>query len=135
MAGTFTLQVVKPERTVFDAEVISVVVPGTDGYFGVMAHHAAMLAEVGTGCVRISLPDGSEEALAVSGGFMRVLRDSATILADSAERAADIDVDRARRAADRARERLQSHDASVDVSRAEAALGRAINRLHVAGVG
>jgi F-type H+-transporting ATPase subunit epsilon len=134
MADTFTLQVVTPRRTVFDAEVVSVVVPGADGYFGVMAHHAAMLAEIGTGCLRATLPDGASEELAVSGGFMKVLEDCATILADSAERARDIDVERAREAAERARERLQSHDAHVDVTRAQAALDRALNRLRVAGV-
>jgi F-type H+-transporting ATPase subunit epsilon len=133
MASTFTLQVVTPQRTVLKAEVESVTAPGTDGYFGVLAHHAPMLAEVGTGQLTAKNPDGSETVIAVAGGFMEVVEEAATVLADSAELSSDIDVDRARSAAERARERLENRSDSLDVSRAEAALARAVNRLHIAG--
>jgi F-type H+-transporting ATPase subunit epsilon len=133
MAGTFALKVVTPQRTVFQADAESVVVPGVDGYFGVLAGHAPMLAEVGVGSLTARTVDGKEQRLAVAGGFMEVVGESATVLADAAELSSDIDVSRAEAAAARARERLEATSHDIDAARASAALARAVNRLAVAG--
>lgn len=90
------------------------------------------MAELTCGEVRIRDERGEEERLAVSGGFMEVASNTVRILADTAEKAEEIDVARAEEAAARARARLAAADAGIDMLRAEIALKRAINRLHVA---
>jgi len=132
MPGTFTLEIVTPERRVFREEVQAIMVPGTEGYLGVLARHAPLMAELGVGAVKVTYPDQRIEFLATSGGFMEVANNKAIILADSAERALEIDVARAEAARDRARERLESKAPDIDIARAQAALARALNRLHVA---
>ena len=132
MANTFQLTVVTPERTVLNADVVSVMAPGADGYFGVLAHHAAMLAEVGIG--RLTATDDANQmtVMAVSGGFAEVRNNAMTILADSAELREHIDVGRAEESVKRARLRLGERSTDIDVSRAEAALLRALNRKDTA---
>jgi F-type H+-transporting ATPase subunit epsilon len=132
MAETFQLRVVTPERTVMQRDVVSVVAPGSDGYFGVLAHHAPMLAEIGVGRLTTTEDGGQQTVLAVSGGFAEVRDNGMTVLADAAEFREEIDRARAERGAERARERLDTRSASVDVDRAQAALYRALNRLSVA---
>ena len=131
MADAFRLQIVTPERTVYSEQVTSVIAPGVDGYFGVLANHAPMLAEVGIGRLVADRAGGGQDVLAVAGGFLEVRGDTTTVLADSAERQTDIDVQRAEAAAARARERLADRSAGTDVDRAEAAMLRALNRVRV----
>lgn len=131
MPESFTLKIVTPEKTAFSEEVVSVVAPGVDGYFGVLAHHAPMLAEVGIGRLVAERPSGQEDVLAVAGGFMEVRDNTATILADAAEVPTEIDAARAEEAAERAERRLTSGE-HIDIARAEAALARARNRLEIA---
>ncbi|MCC6442053.1 MAG: F0F1 ATP synthase subunit epsilon [Armatimonadetes bacterium] len=133
MAGTFMLEIVTPERRVFGEEIEAVMVPGVEGYLGVMARHAPMVAELAVGQVKITHPGGKVEFLAIDSGFMEVANNKAIILADSAERAVEIDVARAEAARARARQRLSSHESDVDLDRARASLSRALNRLSVAG--
>ncbi|HOC32014.1 MAG TPA: F0F1 ATP synthase subunit epsilon [Armatimonadota bacterium] len=133
MADTFQLNIVTPERTVFSGRAVSISDPGADGYFGVLARHAPMVAELGIRELAVKTPDGREECFAVCGGFVEVRPDSTTVLADTAESWKDIDLARAQEAALRARERLSNHEENIDVSRAEAALARATNRIHVVG--
>ncbi|HJN16407.1 MAG TPA: ATP synthase F1 subunit epsilon [Armatimonadota bacterium] len=138
MASTFTVQIASPERVCLEREVASLTAPAYDGYLGVMANHAPMVAELRVGEVRLVDADGAEELVAVSGGFLSVSDNTAVVLADSAEVATDIDQERAQEAKKRARERLagngdnQDSDA-VDSERARCALVRAINRLTVVG--
>jgi len=133
MAATYTVVVLTPEKTVLSAEVVSLVAPGSQGFLGVLAHHAPLITALQPGPLTLRYPDGREEVMSVSGGFMEVSRNRAVVLADAVERPEEIDADRARQAAARARQRLKERAPEVDVPRAEAALARALNRLRVSG--
>ena len=131
--STFQLSIVTPQETVLDETVMSIVVPGAEGYLGVLAHHAPLITPLQPGKITVHLPTGEERTLAVSGGFLEVADNRATILADAAEEIASIDRERAERALDRARERLSLHPTpqDLDVERALAAVRRAQNRLRL----
>ena len=131
MAETFQLEIVTPEKRVVDTAAEEVEIPGKNGYLGVLAGHAPLITELAVG--EITYRDGSgEQRLAVAWGFAEVLPDKVTILAETAERPSEIDVDRARQAKERAEQRLTSGDTAVDVERALGALDRAQARLDVA---
>ncbi len=131
---TFKLEVITPDRVVArDDEVVSVTAPGSQGYFGVLANHAPMMTELKLGKLDFRRADGTSDAMAVTGGFLEVIEDKVSVLAESAELAEEIDVERAEEAKKRAEERLAAAGPQVDAARAEAALERALNRLHVAG--
>ena len=130
---TFKLEVITPDRVVLsDDEIVSVVAPGSEGYLGVLAHHAPMMTELKIGKLDFRRADDTSDAMAISGGFLEVFEDKVSVLAESAELAEEIDVDRAEQAKKRAEERLASPASDIDAARAGAALLRAINRLHVA---
>jgi F-type H+-transporting ATPase subunit epsilon len=132
MADRLRLEVATPTRLVVSGEADEVVVPGSEGSFGVLPGHAPLLSLVGTG--EMMYRTGREEHhLAVSGGFAEVGPDHVTILAESAERPGEIDVARARAAMERADQRLRSQAGDeVDVTRALAARARAQGRLETA---
>jgi F-type H+-transporting ATPase subunit epsilon len=132
MAESYLLTIVTPERTVYSKSITSLIAPGLDGYFGVLAHHAPMLAQLGVGRLAVELADGSQDVMAIAGGFLEVGPGGATLLADAAESQKDIDVTRAEAAEKRARERITLHDADLDMPRAEHALARAHNRVEIA---
>ncbi len=137
MPASFTLQIATPERLVVEQEVISLVAPAYDGYLGVMAHHAPMVAELRIGALAITRPDSRKELLAISGGVLSVKDNVALVLADTAEVAEQIDIARARAAQERAKERLAlpksvADREGLDVERAKTAIARAINRVNVA---
>ena len=83
MATTFELSILTPERTVFEGLVEYVQVPGTQGYLGVLAHHAALVTALATGTLTVRKAGGAEERMSVSGGFFEVSDNRATVLADS----------------------------------------------------
>lgn len=126
------MQVITPERVVVDEEVESVVLPGVAGHFGVLAHHAPLVAalRIGTASYR---KDGVRHRFAVAGGVFEFADNRGVVLADAAERAEDIDVLRARAALERARARLLDRQGRWDHARARAALERATARLRAAG--
>jgi len=131
---TFRLEVITPDRVVYsNDQVASVVAPGVEGYLGVLANRAPIVTRLDIGAVDFRRADGDWDYIAVGGGFMEVFENQVTILADSAELVEEIDVERAERARDRARQRLTSRTPEVDVERAQAALKRALTRLQVAG--
>lgn len=137
MAATFKLQVVTPEREVFNGDVESITLPGLESRFGVLRSHAPLIAALTSGYVEIEDANAQQIRMAVGGGFFQVADNVAMILADSAETATDINVERAREAESRARARLDGQmDAGfvLERTRAEAALKRAQNRLRIAGV-
>jgi F-type H+-transporting ATPase subunit epsilon len=126
------LEVVTPARVVLEKEVDIVVVPGSEGEFGVLPGHVSFLSGIVPGELRYTA--GSEkETVAVTTGFAEVFKDKVSILVDAAERAPEIDVERARKAMERAKERLSRDrsDKEIDFARAEAALRRAVARLKV----
>jgi F-type H+-transporting ATPase subunit epsilon len=134
MAGNITLEVVTPDRSVVSEEAQIVVAPGEYGEFGVLIGHTSFLTTLKTGMVRYKDSGGSERVVFVSGGFSEVLPKKVTILAESAERRKDIDVERARAAMKRAEERLAeaSRREDIDFRRAQVALQRAVTRIRIA---
>ncbi len=132
MPPLYDLTIVSADRVVYRGKVESLVAPGAMGSFGVLAHHAPMVAELETGELDVVAEGGGRVSFAVSGGLLEVTWSGVTVLADSAEAAEEIDVDRAAAAEQRAEERLRARPEGVDTARAEAALKRALNRLRVA---
>jgi F-type H+-transporting ATPase subunit epsilon len=133
MADRITLEVATPSRLVIAEQVDEVVVPGSEGYFGVLPGHAPFLTTLGIG--ELSYRQGREERhAAVAGGFCEVRNDKVIILVDSAELPEEIDRARAERARERAEQRLsgRSTQEEIDYVRAAAALARALIRLQVA---
>ena len=128
----FELAIMAPDHKLFEGRARSLVAPGVEGYFGVLARHAPMVAQLGPGVLTVTEEHGEKTYFAVSSGFLEVNPEEVTILADTAEAAAEVDVERARAAEERARQRLQAPAKEVDVGRAEAALQRALARLHAA---
>ena len=134
MAEKLKLEVVTPKGAVVSQEVDIVTAPGYGGEFGVLANHAPFLSTIKTGVLTYKT-GAQEETLMVSGGFCEVSNNKLTFLVESAERGADIDVERAMRAKERAEKRLaeaQAQKEKFDRARAEAALQRALSRLKVA---
>jgi len=132
MADRLRLEVSTPTRLVVSGEADEVVVPGSEGSFGVLPGHAPLLSLVGTG--EMTYRAGREEHhLAVSGGFAEIGPDHVTVLAESAERPEEIDVARARAAFERAEQRLRPQAGEEgDVADAMGALARAQVRLQTA---
>ncbi len=129
---TIRLEVAVPDMLVLDDDAISVQIPLTTGYLGVLPGHAPMLAEVGTGVLTFSMPRGGDKCLAVDGGVVEILPDRVRMLAAQAERAAHIDTRRAQQALERASERLALGSLEIDVDRAQKAAARARGRLTAA---
>jgi F-type H+-transporting ATPase subunit epsilon len=130
---TMHVEVVTAERELYSGEADVVIAPGSEGELGILPRHAALLTTLKVGQLLIRL-GGAEEPLFVSGGFLEVSNNSVTVLAETAERAEEIDQARAEAARRRAQEHLQQ--AQSDVERAElvGALERAVARLRVAEV-
>ncbi|MDE2124964.1 MAG: F0F1 ATP synthase subunit epsilon [Armatimonadetes bacterium] len=129
---TFQLDLVTPERMVFSDHVQSIVAPGVEGSFGVLAGHASFLTELRVGLISLTLPTGFGSHIATSGGFLQVSGNKVIILADTAELAEEIDVERAQASADRARSALEVGGGSGGAEAARAELERSLNRIRVA---
>jgi F-type H+-transporting ATPase subunit epsilon len=125
------LELVTAERLLLQEDADMVIAPAADGEVGILPHHAPFLTTLLPGELRIKR-GGTEQALVVTGGFMEVLNDKVTILADAAERAEEIDLARAEEARRRAAEALASGAAGLDNAAAELAMRRAVVRLSVA---
>ena len=134
MAKSLKLDVVTPDKTLFSGEIESLVAPAVEGYLGVLPDHAPMIVGLVPGEVKYRV-GGKAHFLAVAGGFMEIGSNHITLLADSAEKAAEIDRARAEAARERAEERLKHRDPGMDVLRAELALRRAIARIRVSDHG
>lgn len=128
----YTLSVLTPERPVFEKDVVSIIAPGSEGYLGVLAHHAPLITALAPGRLTVIDTAGNVEVYAVSGGFLEVGGNEAILLADTIEAASEIDLERARLAEARARERLKGLRPEIDYGRARSALDRAQNRLRIA---
>lgn len=126
-----TVEIVTGERVVFtESDVDMVVAPGTDGSLGILPKHAPLITTLAQGELRVK-KGGSEQSLVVFGGFMEVTGDKVIVLADSAERAEEIDVARAEAARRRVEELIRERANTVDMAEAELALRRAAIRLQV----
>ncbi len=128
---SFTLEVITPDRIVLsDPDIVSVTAPGSEGYLGMLANHAPLMTELKIGKLDLRRRDGTKDAMAIAGGFLEVFENKVSVLAESAELASEIDVERAERSVKRAEERLAAGE--VDAARAHASLQRAMNRLNIA---
>ena len=125
------LEIVTAERVVYSEDVSALVAPGEMGELGVLPSHAPLLTTLAPGEIRVR-KDGDETYMAVSGGFMEVIGDKVTILADTAEQADEIDVERAEAALERAQERVEAAVSDMDLERALASMLRSSARLGVA---
>lgn len=129
--STFLLEIVTPERKVYEQEVNMIIARGVEGELGILPNHIPLVTPLKIGPLDIKR-DGATESIAVSGGFMEVRKSKVVILAESAELSGEIDVERAAAARERAERRLQAKRDDVDHRRAEMALQRALNRMNVA---
>ncbi|MDZ7295495.1 MAG: F0F1 ATP synthase subunit epsilon [candidate division KSB1 bacterium] len=129
------VNIITQERVAYSGDVDMVIAPGADGVLGILPHHAPLMTALVPGELRLKR-GAEEEIFAIGGGFMEVLPDRVTVLADSAERAEEIDIARAEAARRRAEARLHGRtEEQVDFARAEASLRRAMVRLKVAEAG
>jgi F-type H+-transporting ATPase subunit epsilon len=127
------LIVVTPEKQLLRQSTKEVQLPGADGYLGILPGHAPLITELGIGELSCHDTSGKESAhLAIIRGFAEVLPDRVTVLAETAEFAADIDIARAEAAKARAEQRLASGDTNIDWDRVTVALQRALIRIQVA---
>ena len=128
------LEIVTQERPVYSADDVEMVIaPGSEGEMGILPRHAPLITSLQEGVMRVKRAAGREEVLAIHGGFMEVLPDQVTVLADAAERAEEIDLARAEEARQRAEELMkQRREDKVDYVRAETALRRSLVRLKIA---
>ena len=131
MENTFQLEIVTPSRLLVKDAAEEAQIPGVTGYLGILPGHAPLITELAVGVLTYKA-SGATHTLSVAWGFMEVLPDKVTILAEAAERPQEIDVERAQKAKGRAEQRLKSNDLQVDYTRAEDALQRADTRLNVA---
>lgn len=129
--GRLFLEVVTPEKVLVKEEVDMVVAPGTEGEFGVLPGHVHFLSGIIPGELRYA-SGRSRVTMSVTTGFAEVSNDKVSILVDAAEKTSDIDLERARKALERAKERLLHRGRDIDIARAEASLRRAIARIKVA---
>ena len=134
MSNALAFEIVTPERKILTAEVSEVVIPGIEGYFGVLPGHAPLLTKLGVG--EISYKDAAgTHYLAAADGFVEVLPNRVTVLAQLCEPAREIDIERAREARRRAEESLKQAAklSDQDLLMVEASLKKALTRLNVAG--
>jgi F-type H+-transporting ATPase subunit epsilon len=131
MAETFQLEIATPDRLLVREQVEEAEIPLENGYIGVLPGHSPLLGEIGTGDL-VYAAQGRRRHMAVSGGWVEVLGGNVRVLADSAEKADEIDAARAAEAQQRALDRLSRPPADLDVARALTALHRAQARLEAA---
>jgi F-type H+-transporting ATPase subunit epsilon len=129
---TIQLEIVTVEGKIFDDHVNMVIAPGSRGVMGILPRHAPLLTSLDYGELQIKKEGEEDQFFAIGGGFMEVQPDHVVILADSAERAEEIDMARAEAARQRAEELISgAKEAEADLARAQAALRRSLIRLKV----
>ena len=134
MAENIRLEVVTPEKQVVNDMAQIVMAPGSMGEFGVLSGHTPFMTSLKTGAIHYRDEGGKDQYVFVSGGFAEALPDKVTVLAESAEKTDDIDLERAKAAMDRAEKRLEDRSReNIDFMRAKAALERAMVRIKLAG--
>jgi F-type H+-transporting ATPase subunit epsilon len=126
------LEIVTPEKLAYSDTVDSVVLPGSEGELGVLPHHAPLVAMLGVGELRIR-KGGAEESFAIVGGFLQVRPDKVVVMAETADMASEIDLEKAQEARREAERALESgYSEGADLSMARAALQQALLRIRVA---
>lgn len=131
-SGRLRLEILTIERQLLDAQVSMVIAPGAEGMVGILPHHQPMLIALDHGELEIRVPGEQDRYLAIGGGVMQVLPDHVVVLADRAEHAAEIDLERAEAAHRRARETLERGPTDIELGHAHDALRHSATRLAVA---
>jgi F-type H+-transporting ATPase subunit epsilon len=129
----FKLSIVTTERIVYEDNVASIIAPGSVGYLGILSNHAPIITSLKPGKLTVKDSSGKEILFAITGGFLENSANTCSILADAAEFASDIDLERAKAALDRARQRIRDAAGNIDTLRAQSAYERARARIDVAG--
>lgn len=133
MAGNIRLEIVTPEKVVVSEDAQIVVAPGTMGEFGVLVGHTPFMTTLNTGALRYTDANGTDRAVFISSGFAEALPSKVTVLAETAERRRDIDIERAKTALEIAKQRLAAEKAdNLEYVRAKAAIQRALHRIKLA---
>lgn len=130
--ASMTVEIITGERVLYSGDASSVVIPGLDGELGILPHHASLMTCLQPGEIVVSKETGEDDFYAVGGGFVEVMANKVTILADSAERSDEIDEERVREAMRKAEERVAARADDIDLERAIASLRRSQARLKVA---
>jgi len=126
------LEIVTPERLAYSDTVDAVVLPGSEGELGVLPHHAPLVSMLGVGELRIR-KDGLEESFAIVGGFVQVRPDKVVVMAETADLASEIDLERAHEARREAERALETgYHEGADLAAARATLQQALLRIRVA---
>ena len=128
----FRLKIVAPDKTFFDGETEQIIVKTTEGNVGILANHTKYVANLPAGPLKVKQEDGSFKSAAISSGIISVADNAVSILATTIEWADEIDIERAKKAEEVARERIKNDDSSKDIDRATLKLKRALNRINVA---
>ncbi len=129
---TFRLTVLSAERTFFDGDAVSVMIPTPEGYYGVMAHHSNTVSATVPGELRYTVTEGGEQKrAAISAGLFKVEDNTVLILTETAEHPDEIDAKRAEREAEEAKEEMLRRRSVKEYNLAQAKLARALNRLKV----
>lgn len=128
------VEIITPSKSVYKGEIKSLTVPGTSGNFQVLFNHAPILSTFEIGKIKLSDAHDKEIEYATSGGTVEINENKILVLADSAETSDEIDIERAKKSYERAKERLTAtNKGDVDIIRAELSLQRAINRMKMVG--
>jgi len=127
----YLLTIVTPDKIFYEDDIVSLIAPGFEGYLGVLTDHAPLITALLPGKLTVKDREGKERFFCVSGGFLEVSNNVATLLADAAEATEEIDIERARAALERAEKRLKVKSPEIDLARAQGALSRALNRIKV----
>ena len=127
--NTFTLNVLAAEKPFYDGECVSLIVPTNDGQYGIMANHNNMIAAIVPGVLKFTKPDETVIVSAVSEGLVKVENNSVLILVDTIELPEEIDENRAKRAAEQAKEAILQKKSIQDYYSAQAKMARALGRL------
>lgn len=130
--ANFHLSVVAPDRSVVEGEVQSVIVPGSEGYFGVLKGHVPMVVGLKAGLLEYEAPSHDRHYVAIKGGFFEMTGDKATVLADAAEPATEVDIKRAEADLEQARAALKGEESPMGTEHAVSELEYAIVRLKAA---
>lgn len=131
MMNVFTLSVLAAEKLFYEGDCVSLVIPTTQGQYGIQAMHSNMIAAIVPGTLKFTAPDGEVTVAAVSEGLVKVENNHVLLLVDTAERPEEIDENRARRAAEQAKEAILQKRSIQDYQAAQAKMARAISRLRV----
>ncbi len=131
----FQVHILAADQTFYEGPCLSLTIPASDGELGILANHSPMIAAIRPGTLRYRVPGEEPRLAAISPGIVKVEKNDVLVLVDSAERPEDIDVVRAQREADEAREALLQKKSRQEHQIAQATLARALNRLRVKNMG